>query len=185
MDAAKAELQQLEKMLRKYPACTYEDVYNKLHETRKKLVHPVILPDEELIQKWEADDYARKGFSENMPEYYTDKGERVRSKAEILIANALYRHQIPYHYEKPLYLDGYGMIHPDFTILNVRLRKELYWEHMGMMDCTDYAEEALNRIVVYEKHDIFPGEHLILSHETQKRPIHSKMIETYILKYCM
>ena len=116
-------------------------------------------------------------------EYYTDKGERVRSKSEILIANALNRNHIPYRYECPLYLAGYGTIHPDFTVLNVRLRKEMYWEHLGMMDEPEYIEDALNRISLYEKNHYFPGDRLILTHETLRHPLNSKNIENMIFQY--
>lgn len=109
----------------------------------------------------------------------------MRSKTEILIANALNKHGIPYHYEKPLYLDGYGTIHPDFTVLNVRLRKEFYWEHMGLMDDVDYAEKALQRITAYEKNGYFPGTELILTHETQKYPMDSRLIDKMIRRYLM
>jgi len=68
------------------------------------------------------------------PELYTAKGERVRSKSEIIIADSLMRAGVPYRYEFPIILNGYGKIYPDFTVLNVGLRKELYWEHLGMMD---------------------------------------------------
>ena len=49
--------------------------------------------------------------------YLTYKGEHVRSKAELIIANELYINQISYEYEKPLLLKGLKKpIHPDFTI---------------------------------------------------------------------
>ena len=76
------------------------------------------------MKQWEAVVYERKGFREDAPNYYTDKGERVRSKAEILIANMLNKHGIPYRYEYPLKLKGYGVIYPDFTLLNINTRKE-------------------------------------------------------------
>lgn len=83
----------------------------------------------------------------------------------------------------PLHLNGYGTIHPDFTVLNVKERKEYYWEHMGKMDEPEYIEKALQRINAYEKNDIFPGNRLILSHETLKYPINSRNIEKLIFQY--
>lgn len=180
---AQKELEQLEHFKKKYSEYTYEDVYENLNPYRKIHVKPDIVPDEEFIKNWEQLEYQRKSFQEDMPEYYTDKGERVRSKTEILIANALLKYHIPYRYESPLYLNGYGKIHPDFTVLNVRLRKEYYWEHMGKMDDQEYAEEALRRIDMYERNDIFPGDTLILTHETLKYPLNSRNIEKMILKY--
>ena len=109
----------------------------------------------------------------------------MRSKTEILIANALNKFGIPYHYECPLYLEGYGIVHPDFTALNIRLRKLYYWEHNGMMDDPDYLENALYRITMYEKNDIYPGDKLIITHETSTRPINSKSIEAMIQKFLL
>lgn len=181
--AAKKELKELKKLSKNYPQTTCEEIYEALHVERKKTVEPIWFPDDEFIKSWEQTEYERKGFREDAPEYYTNKGERVRSKTEILIGNALQKHQIPYHYEKPIKLHNYGIIHPDFTVLNVRKRKVMYWEHLGMMDDAEYCEHALDRIDAYERNDIFPGDRLILTHETQQKPMNSKMIEKMIEKY--
>lgn len=181
--AAQRELKQLEKLYHNYSEKTCESIYGRFIEERKNLVNPIWLPDDEFVKKWEQVEYDRKGFQEGSPEFYTDKGERVRSKTEILIANALYKNNVPYRYEAPLRLNYYGVVHPDFTILNIRCRKEMYWEHMGMLDDENYRNHALGRIVAYEKNGIFPGQGLILTHETSKNPINSKMIEKTILQY--
>ena len=181
--AAKKELKELEKLSKNYPKTTCEEIFEKLHEERKRVVNSIWVPDQEYVEQWEAEEYVKKGFREGAPEYYTNKGERVRSKTEILIANALEKHKIPYHYEKPLNLNSYLTVHPDFTILNVRKRKEIYWEHLGMMDDPEYCEHALGRINAYEMEGIFPGDGLILTHETGKMPINSKMIEKMIVQY--
>lgn len=73
-------------------------------------------------------EYRGKGFDESTSEFYTAKGEKVRSKSEVIIADVLSREGIPYRYEYPLYLKGIGKVHPDFTVLNVKQRKEIYWE---------------------------------------------------------
>ena len=51
------------------------------------------------------------------------------------------------------------------------------------VDGHEYAEEALRRIDMYERNDIFPGDTLILTHETLKYPLNSRNIEKMILKY--
>ena len=183
LQAARKELKSLEYAIKNYPLLTCEDIYSHLNFHRQKHVTPIILPDEEFVKQWEQVDYPRMGFSEDYPEYYTDKEERVRSKTEIFIANALNKHNIPYKYECPLYLNGYGTVHPDFTVLNVRLRKEIYWEHMGMMDNPEYTETALQKIETYQKNDIFPGDRLILTHETSRHPLNSRIIEKMIFQY--
>ena len=54
---------------------------------------------------------------------------------------------------------------------------------MGLMDDSNYSEEAMRRIDMYEKNDIFPGKKLILSHETLKKPINTRNIEKIIYQY--
>lgn len=180
---AQNELKQLKKIMGKYPLQMCEGVYEKLNECRKTLVEPIEISDEEFIKNWQNVEYDRMGFSKDDAEYYTDDGERVRSKSEIIIAHALRKHGIPYRYEYPLYLNGYGMVRPDFVVLNVRLRKEYYWEHLGMMDDADYSERNLYKLTNYEKNDILPGDKLIVTHETLKHPINLKIIEKIIQKF--
>ena len=52
-----------------------------------------------------------------------------------------------------------------------------------MMDDAEYCEHALDRVDAYERSDIFPGDRLILTHETQQKPMNSNMIEKMIEKY--
>jgi len=160
-----------------------EELFEQLHTERQKIVKPIQLTDQEYVRQWELREYKKKGFRDNMPELYTSKEERVRSKSEVLIANALAKNNVPYRYEEPLYLESYGIVHPDFTVLNVRTRKEIYWEHLGKMDDMEYAKNALERILIYEKNGIFPGDKLVISHETMENPINSRLIDAIIFKY--
>ena len=68
--------------------------------------------------KWYEEEYHGKEFKEGVPVILTEKGERVRSKSEKIIADYFYRKNILYKYEKPLYLNGYGIVYPDFTLLS-------------------------------------------------------------------
>ena len=160
-----------------------EGLYEQLHTERQKIVTPIRLSDQEFVRQWQQKEYKKKGFRDNMSELYTSKEERVRSKSEVLIANALAQNNVPYRYEEPLYLEPYGVIHPDFTVLNIRTRKEIYWEHLGKMDDMEYAKNALERILIYEKNGIFPGDKLVISHETLEHPINSRLIDAIICKY--
>lgn len=183
LQAVEKEQKVIQRFLRDYPDKNVEQVYESLHRERQKLVEPILEPEEKYIQRWEAVQYEGKGFEKNVPEFYTEKGERVRSKSELIIADLLYKEGVPYRYEYPLYLNGLGRIYPDFTVLNTKERKELHWEHLGMMDDAEYAENALRRIAVYEKNGIFPGENLILTHETRKNPLDQKIIKMMIANY--
>ena len=183
VERAEKERARLRQLLALYEKGTCEELFEKLKDERKRFVTPITLSDEEFVLQWLKKDYQRKGFEPGFPEYYTDNGERVRSKSEILIANALKKHNVPYHYEAPLNLKGRGIIHPDFTVLNIRTRQEYYWEHMGKMDDEEYIQDALRRINAYERNNIFPGKRLILSHETRLYPLNTQNIEQMILQY--
>lgn len=58
------------------------------------------------------------------------------------------------------------MIHPDFTILDLKNRREIYWEHRGMMDDEEYARNTVVRIKMMMKNGIVIGKNLIISEET-------------------
>lgn len=158
-------------------------IYENLHKERQRLVTPIWVPNQKFVEQWEAVEYTGKEFAEQMPEIYTSKGERVRSKSEVMIADLLREEEIPYRYEYPIYLKGVGMIYPDFTILNKTSRKEIYWEHLGMMDDSSYAENAIRKIISYEQNGIFPGQELILTYETKMNPLTPKMIKMLIAHY--
>lgn len=177
------ELNAIKKYLLNYPQLNVEKIYDNLHRERQKLINPIIEPEEQYIYNWEKVIYQGKEIDETTPEIYTAKGERVRSKSEVIIADILYREGIPYRYEYPLQLKGWGRIYPDFTVLNVRKRKEIYWEHLGMMDDSNYVENALQKIALYEQNGIFPGENLILTYETRKNPINQKIAMLMIQRY--
>lgn len=154
-----------------------EQIWNDLTEGRKRMSVPVIQDDESFIKEWLSEEYERKPFSGDSPEYYTGSGIRVRSKTELIIAEMLEKKGIPFYYEKPLILKGFMKIHPDFTVLNVKKRKTMYWEHMGMMDNEEYLEHALERIDRYETAGLFPGIDLIITLESSNKPVNTRLIE--------
>lgn len=154
--------------------------YSNLNKYRKDLVTPVVLSDDEYARQWEQKEYDSRVFKDSDVEIYTERGERVLSKSEKIIADKLYREGVPYLYEYPLALDGYGTIHPDFKVLNKRNRQEFYWEHFGMMDNAEYYEKAIHKIELYEKNNFVFGKNLLWTHETQSRPINMKAVNNII-----
>ena len=102
-------------------------IYSDRPQEAKKYINPVDIPDEDYVRIWLEQIYEGKEISEDSPVFETGHGERVRSKSELTIANALAKHGIPYKYECPLILKNGRRIHPDFTVLNVKKRKQLYW----------------------------------------------------------
>ena len=94
-----SEIKDIEGLLAKKYSDQAKNCYSGINEGRKKLIQPFEMSDEDYIRKWLAMPYQPKGFTENdTTEYYTDKGERVRSKSEIIIANMLKTLNIPYKY---------------------------------------------------------------------------------------
>lgn len=183
--ACEKELNAIQKYESLLPRREAEEIYEKLHPARKMLITPICETDEEFIRRWEAKEYKGKEFYEDVPEFYTLKGERVRSKSEIIIADMLYQSGIPYRYEYPLYIHGFGNLYPDFTILDVRNRKEVLWEHFGMVDDAEYVENAMKKLEMYKKKEFFLGDGVIITCETKTMPLNSKMVESTIKHYLL
>lgn len=112
-------------------------------------------------------------------QYYMRNGLRVRSKSEILIADILDEMSIPFLYEKPLLLSS-GLYHPDFTLLNIKERKEVYWEHFGMMDDMDYRNSAFKKIRRYEASGLFHPDSFLWTFETGRYPLETKPLRRMV-----
>lgn len=154
------------------------DIYDSLSDDRKKIVIPRYMSDEEYVEKWQSVEYIHKDFSPDMPEIYSERGERVRSKSEKIIADKLYMMGIPYRYEYPVNIPGCASpFHPDFTILQVKTRKVYYLEHLGKMGDVEYVERNLRKINIYAKNGICVGENLLLTFETNNCPLDFRSVE--------
>ena len=177
LKAALREKEQLERALEGFPVPAVEEVYQKLNPIRQELIDPVIRPDDEFVRRWLSEPYIRKPFAKNAPVIYTNKGERVRSKSEKMLADMFFLHGQPYKLECPL-SNMYGeVIHPDFTLLRVKSRTIFYWEHCGMLDDPRYASDLDERLRFYGSLGIFPGKGLLLTTETDGRPIDMRLAE--------
>ena len=173
-------------------------IFQNLIPHRRALVIPVTLTDTQYAAAWLSQKYEGKPFEPDAPEYYTARGERVRSKSEVIIADTLSRLGIPYRYEYPLSLKGGGRattagsriqtfcphssltVYPDFFCLNLRTRREFIWEHFGLMDDADYAAKTVQKLNTYNENGIFPGHNLIITAETSSRPLNTRQIEKLI-----
>lgn len=118
--------------------------------------------------------------------YETLRGEKVRSKSEAIIADALYRHGIFYQYEKILEADGVTRV--DFTMEHNIRGCTLYWEHFGKMDDPDYVLEYLKKKKRYESMGIAEGKNLIATYEfygsgKPALPFDARQAEAVVLQY--
>ncbi len=115
----------------------------------------------------------------------TSRGELVRSKSEVIVADRLAHHGIDYSYEKPLSLGGITR-YPDFTI-EQRATGNFYWEHLGMMQDPSYATRWEAKKEWYRENGILPYEEgggsrgtLIVTADTAEGGISSQEIDRVI-----
>ena len=158
-------------------------LYETQCRARRLLITPATLPDEQYAELWRNVKCHPRPFAPDAPEFFTARGERVRSKSEVIIADSLDRHKIPYRYEFPLELKNGDIYHPDFLCLNLRTRQEFIWEHFGMMDKTDYAENTVRKLKVFSENKIFPGKNLLITMESSKIPLSSRQVEVLITEF--
>ena len=160
-----------------------EQLYSKLNRTRQNLITPVTFTDAQYIEEWQNVSWQGRSFQDDAPVFTTARGERVRSKSEVIIADTLSRLGVPYRYEYPLNLKGGKTFHPDFLCLNVHIRTEFIWEHFGMMDDPEYLENAIEKIRLYNDSNYFLGKNLIITMESQHSPINTRQLEQIIKTY--
>lgn len=142
-------------------------------EYQSMLDMPIKSP-EAILQEW-----ASKTFDSNPYPFADDStiitrnGERVRSKAEYIIANLLNDMGLSYRYECELVING-RTVYPDFTIMHPLTGELYYLEYFGMMDNEKYLPSALKKISFYQQTD-FP-ENFIYIFESNLAPMNIQSI---------
>lgn len=182
MKAIELELKCISKYINGFPDKSYEDIYNCLSRGRKAVVTPIVLTDEQYAKAWQEEDFVGKKIQAGIVGFETQRGEIVRSKSEVIIADALYYANFPYHYEKPIKV-GDRVVYPDFTVLNIKTRKEYYWEHLGMLDEEEYLNNTILKLELFEQNNIREGENLIISRETRFHPLNTSNVKDKIKHY--
>jgi len=178
----KKNLYSLDAFIRSYKPQELINCYTRLSPARQKLIKPLFLSDIEYAQIWQARKFKQKKEEAN-DNLLTMKDELVRSKSELIIADFLKAHDIPYHYEYPLKLKNGNIIYPDFFCLNPRTRQEFFWEHCGLMTNPTYSKNLIKRLREYSKLGIMPGKNLILTMECEESPLSTKELEVIIKSF--
>ncbi len=141
------------------------NVYEMLIKQRQKIVQPILLSPEQYAERWMKQAYeANPAFSDQRL-YETKRGEKVRSKSELMFANLYHELDIPYRYESKLTLRDGTVRYPDFTLLDVRHRRFVFHEHFGLMDDTEYREACLRKLDLYRRNGVYLGVNLIATFE--------------------
>ena len=180
------ELGILQYMKEHYRPTSKEKVFEAMAIERKAVVKPYFLSAEESYIRWKSE---IGQVCEAYPEYLryeTNRGEFVRSKSELIIANLLYekKENLHYRYEEALELKRSNIVvHPDFTIMSRKTGKITYWEHAGMLDRAHYADEFVRKMNAYMKEGICPGKNLIITYETGEVPLDVGVVRGLINQY--
>ncbi len=182
LKTAKKELKLMERFYLQQKKMNVSTLCKGYSKQRENLISPVTLSDENYAAKWLSINYTGKAFDETSPALFTSKGLRVRSKSEVIIAETLDRLNIPFKYECPLKV-GRVTLYPDFLCLNTRTRKEIVWEHFGMMDNSEYVNSAVEKMNLYQKSGYFSGKKLITTWETVQKPLSSQVVAEIAKNY--
>ena len=163
----KNKLKRLNSNRSEYKMKSIDEVFYSFNDSWQSLITPIIPTKSQKIQIWQNTPYTKKQFrTDDRSKIYTRRGERVRSKSEKILADMFYAAGIAYKYECPLVLAGGNVIHPDFTFLDPKTGREIYWEHFGMMGDPEYRARAFQRIDTYQKNGIILGLNLIVTFES-------------------
>lgn len=176
------QIKLLKGTIKKLEIHNIEKVYERASNERKKLISPVTFPEELIKEKWEQIKYTKKEFWNNSTEFFTSKNERVRSKSELIIAECLIKNNILFHYEYPIKINN-AVFYPDFCCYNINKRKNIFWEHFGMMDNLEYLNKAIEKIKFYQENNFQIGTDVVFTMESSSVPISSKQIEKVINLY--
>ena len=169
------DVRTLERAVRRYKRFDPEEVVGSLSSAYRDLpldafYHPLVdavalsldATDEQRIASHAAWGAEAPGPSDYLPEgrtLRTSRGEHMRSKAEVLIAETLYSYGIPFRYEQELEAGG-ATFHPDFTFEGAG-GKKFYLEFCGMMDDPAYVEGHKRKRSAYEAAGIAEWDNII------------------------
>lgn len=178
-------IKRLEKFNTGYDVDSLEEFYNNLPEGRRALIDPIQPTRQMIIDDWYKKHPGDKNTYVRKHEFITLKGEAVRSKSEKMIADFLNAKGIPYVCEPEVYFKDGSRGCPDFAALNVRKNKTVYIEHLGLIDQAGYATRNFNKMLDYEEIGIVLGEDLIITMETEERPLDMEVVKRKIAEFLL
>lgn len=158
--------------LRKYSTDYYSETASRLTNLFKA-PNPVAIED---------------GFFEEGLIHRTSTGVPVRSKSEVVIADALHEHGIEYAYEQKFTGSDGVEKYPDFTMEHP-VKGKIIWEHLGMLTNPNYRRRWEKKLDWYRSQDVVLYEEaggkiatLIVTRDTEEGGIKSDEIRHIIEK---
>lgn len=179
------QLKALQTLRHHYHPKAIPPLFQTLPAGRQQLLTPAQLPLQAFVQRWLSLQNPGNPFNTEDKAFQTAAGIYVRSKSELLIANILYAHHIPFHYEKLLQFKSGKTIYPDFTCLNITTSQQFLWEHFGLMDNPEYAEKAVFKIYQLQKEGYIMGKNFLATFETKDSPLTPQKIEIMIKEFLL
>lgn len=113
--------------------------------------------------------------------HQTASGDRVRSKSEVIIADALFYNGVPFSYEREWIIEGDQVLSPDFTI-DCLTGEMLIWEHLGLISDPIYRDKWFVKRAIYASKGWIEGKNLFITQDGVGGSINSKTIFDIVLK---
>ena len=170
-------------------------------------LQPAILElDGQTPYDWGNEPYKANTYMENQKRIRMPSGLMVRSKSEAAIASLYLQHKIPFHYDEVLSFArlchmqigafNKGAVHGEFSrnyehnprnaIMSpdfIAARKDgklIYHEHFGLVDDSEYLNEAQEKLRLYAASGIVPWDNLIITYETKDGGIDLNLTEAML-----
>lgn len=141
---------------------TYQEEYNRLRNLKTGTITEELQKELDKMFILSTSRMSRRTI-------LTQRGEKVRSKSEAIIADELYKRGIPYLYE-PIVEVGSIEYKPDFILMDPSTGKLYMWEHLGLLEKSDYACRTFDKFKDYQSVGWILGVNLITTSETNTFP---------------
>lgn len=130
--------------------------------------------------------YKQAAFNPLSHKHETTCGILVRSKSEVIIANALWHFGIPFNYEElfPFPDEEGRSLFPDFTI-HCPDGTTIIWEHWGMLDKINYCQRNAGKLYTYNYHNYVIGRNLIITQDDINGNCTTELIYHIIREYIL
>ena len=162
LDKKRKSLQVLEEATGRIKELEKSDNVAKVLKRFHMLDNNRIVYSEEQLN-WIAECDSQNPYKREYLRYQTKNGVLTRSKSERFIGDFLSSHGILYRYEPQLIIEG-RVVYPDFLILCPD-GHSVIWEHLGMMENSDYFTKAMLKISEYRKIGYTQHRNLICTYE--------------------
>ena len=178
--SARKELKMVNELLKYERSQPLAVPFYKLPKEQQSIQNPVERSVEDRVELFRNLKFREKETRTGNYRVKTARGDYVRSRAEQLIADTLFEHNIPYQYEMPFRCHVEGIdLYPDFTIMDPVSGETVIWEHVGMLDNPNYVETFHNKMETYLLEGVFPGHGMILTFKTLVKSDVESIVEAY------